>query len=280
MAPIHFLRRRIIYVCACLILLFFIISKNSSTSHNTLSDDIINEITHLKETKLEDITTSLVSAVTPEEEETILDPCTIINPLTNQFFDLRPLSSLNNNNEIQAWNAKGFDYGRNFSIGICSTPLRQINALTNLDFVDSQNKSDIAGYYTNSKGHKVSIGSVSSTDLKFRGMNLIMEYSNGDKCENTPDLSKSTLLTFKCDREMMSKARVNYLGSSNNCSYFFEVRTVHACATSYDEDDGDIWIIFLTILLSAVGVYFFAGIMYKIIKNHYEKRVKMENVLV
>lgn len=280
MTPIHFFRRRIVYLCAAVLLLVFFICENSTTSNNTLSNDIINEISHLKETKLEDITTSIVSAVSVEEEETVLDPCTIINPLTNQFFDLRPLSSLNNNNEVQAWNSKGFDYGRNFSIGICSTPLRQINALTELDFIDSKNKSDIAGYYTNSDGHKVSIGSVSSTDLKFRGMNLVMEYINGDKCENSPNLFKSTLLTFKCDREMMSKARVNYLGASNNCSYFFEVRTVHACATSYDENDDEIWIIFLTILLSAMGVYFFAGIIYKCIKNHYDRKVKMESTPV
>jgi cation-dependent mannose-6-phosphate receptor len=289
MAVIHVFRQRLIYVCLFFLIIILIISKDSNRSN-----DIINEISHLKDQNLNDLTSSLknlpnklgegIEIEKEKEKEEHLDldliePCTIINPLTNQFYDLRPLSSIGSDNEIQAWNSKGFDYGRNFSIGICSSPLKQLNALTDLDFIDISNKSQVGGYYTDKLGKKVSIGLYSS-NLKFRGMNLILEYENGDKCENYPNLFKSTLLNFKCDREMMSKARVNYLGSMNNCSYFFEVKTIHACPTANEENDEAIWGIFLLILLSAIGVYFFAGIIYKIIKNHYDMKIKKDNELV
>lgn len=280
-------RKRILYLSIFLIIFIFILSKKSSSSNNSISNEIINEISYLK-----DATIHLSSNDDNSDNndnnnnntdnlllEPILEPCTVINPLTNQFYDLRPLSSIGNNGEIQAWNSKGFDYGKNFSIGICSTPLRQLKALKDDDFIDTFNKSNVGGYYTNKNGKKISIGSI-STDLKFRGLNLVLEYTDGDKCENSPNLFKSTLLTFKCDREMMSKARVNYLGSLNNCSYFFEVRTVHACATSNDETDNAVWGIFLLILFSALSVYFFAGFIYKIIKTHYDQSIKKEINLV
>lgn len=291
MAILHIFRRKILIITLGVIL-FIVLLNNTSEQSNTF----ISEIAHLKDStlsdsKLKDFTDSFKppegSAAegkagdtdkAAEHPEPILEPCTIINPLTNQFYDLRSLSSIGSN-EIQAWNSKGFDSGKNFSIGICSSPLRQVSALTDLDFTDSENKSTIAGYYSTQDGHKVSIGSV-STDLKFRGMNLVLEYTDGDRCENSPNLRKSTLLTFKCDREMMSKARVNYLGAMDNCSYFFEVRTVHACATANEENDTAIWGIFLLIISSAIAVYFFAGIIYKFIKDHYERNLKLANELV
>lgn len=261
-------------------IIFLLILLNKLSPDNSISREIQNDLNYIKDSTIgPDSISTLKSALDQNDDgeakvEEIIQPCTITNPLTNQFYDLRDLSSINSE-EIQAWNAKGFDYGHNFSIGICSTPIRQLNNLTPLDFVDSANKSNIAGYYTNESGNKVSIGSI-STDLKFRGMNLVLEYTNGDKCESSNELFKSTLLTFKCDREMMSKARVNYLGSMDNCSYFFEVRTVHACATSNEKDETAIWGIFLSIVFSAIGVYLFAGIIYKIIKRHYENSIKKE----
>lgn len=297
-----FIKKRIISILLFLLFIIFLITRdtpsnktdnNDNKDGNSYAKEIIHEISSYKDTKL--VESGLIdiedTGLTNEEKQLLrekqemekkkleLDPCTIKNPLTNQFYDLRELSSFGSESEKQAWNSKGFDYGRNFSIGICSTPLKQINAITELDFIDSNNKSNIAGYYTNLDGNKVSIGEI-STKLKFRGLNLVLEYKNGDKCETSTNLNKSTLLTFKCDREMMSKARVNYLGSMNDCSYFFEVRTVHACPTSNEETDDAVWGIFFIILLSAVLVYLFAGVMYKIIKKHYESSVKDQRDLV
>lgn len=229
---------------------------------------------------IEDVTRELLE---PAEQHQ-LQPCTIINSYTNQFYDLKPLGGLGVDGETQAWNAKGFDYGRNFSIGICFTPLRQLNSLTNLDFKDSSNRTNIGAYYTNQGGDKVSIGEV-STDLKFRGNKLVLEYENGDICSDLQNskgepLKKSTLLSFTCDREISKKARVNYLGAFNNCSYHFEVRTIHACATSNDVDDDDVWWIFLGVVLAALVVYLGANKVYAVIKNHYESKIKKEMAIV
>lgn len=290
---VFFYRKRVFQVL-CILAVVVLVMVQKHSSDKTLSEGIMNEISHLKEATLAE-TAALQRNFEGDagrkgagggggdndvdDEKQTLEPCTIVNPLTNQFYDLRPLSSLGNDGEVQTWNSKGFDYGKNFSIGICSTPMRQLKALKESDFVDTHNKSLVGGYYTDREGKKVSIGEY-STELKFRGLNLVLEYSNGDRCEESPNLFKSTLLTFRCDREMMSKARVNFLGSLNNCSYLFEVRTVHACATANDENDNAIWGIFLLILCSAVGVYLFAGVMYRIIQRHYERSVKKQHTIV
>ncbi|OBA18623.1 uncharacterized protein OGAPODRAFT_11155 [Ogataea polymorpha] len=154
------------------------------------------------------------------------EPCTVINPLTNQFFDLRPLGALGNDGLVQAWNARGYDYGRNFSIGICSTPLKQPQSLPESDFEGVTNKSEVGGYYTDTTGHKKSIGQISTTP-KFRGRKLVLEYTDGSVCEgfkNDGSLKKSTILSFVCDREIMTKASISYVGSLHDCSYFFEGR--------------------------------------------------------
>lgn len=213
-----------------------------------------------------------------DNEEYISPPCTIVNPLTNQFFDLRPLGSLGAEGETQSWNAKGFDYGRNFSLGVCSTPLRQLTNLNLNDFESINNKSAIGAFYSRKDGSKVSIGQV-STDLKFRGKKLIVEYENGDIChelfdKNGNSLKKTTLISFTCDREMMSKAKAIYVGSFNDCSYHFEIRTIHACATSNEESDDAVWIIFIFISLAALVVYYGAHHLYKLIKLHYERSVR------
>ncbi|GMF07767.1 unnamed protein product [[Candida] boidinii] len=191
-----------------------------------------------------------------------LEPCTVVNPLSNSFFDLRSLGSLGQEGKRQAWNAKGFDYGRNFSLGICSTPLKNVNNLTELDFSDISNKTEVGGYYTDEDGNKVSIGQVSISP-KFRGRKLVLEYLDGSFCKKTSGgetIRKSTILSFTCDREIMSKAQISYVGSLNDCSYFFEVRTIHACASAKKEDDLSLIWVFLLIFLAALCVFFFGSV--------------------
>lgn len=226
---------------------------------------------------IEDATHQLLETAEPQ-------PCTIVNEHTNQFFDLRPLGGLGLEGEVQAWNAKGFDYGRNFSIGVCFTPLRQLNSLSQVDFKETRNRTNVGAYYTKPEGNKVSIGQV-STDLRFRGKKLVLEYNNGDICPNLQNaqgepLRKSTLLSFTCDREIMKKARVNYLGSFNNCSYHFEVRTIHACATANDASDDAVWLIFAGVFLAAVLVYLCANTVYAVLQRHYEAQIKHDALTV
>ncbi|KAG7841198.1 hypothetical protein KL941_005414 [Ogataea angusta] len=199
------------------------------------------------------------------------EPCTVVNPLTNQFFDLRPLGALGNDGLVQAWNARGYDYGRNFSIGICHTPLKQLQSSSESDFEGIANKSEVGGYYTDITGHKKSIGQISTTP-KFRGRKLVLEYTDGSVCEgfkSDGSLRKSTILSFVCDREIMTKASISYVGSLHDCSYFFEVRTIHACPTAAKKDDKAIIWIFLFICLCAVAVFFGGGFVYSFFRyNH------------
>lgn len=221
---------------------------------------------------LEDATRDLL------EDHQIRLPCTITNTHNDQFFDLTPLGGLGVDHEVQAWNARGFDYGYNFSIGVCHTPLKQFSSLTELDFKDTSNTTNIGAYYTDKDGHKVSMGQV-STDLKFRGKKIVLEYSNGDICPDLQNgqgepLRKSTLLSFTCDREMMQKAHVHYLGSFHNCTYHFEVRTIHACATASDASDDAVWLIFAGVVFAALVVYFGAHKVYAITKSHYDYKIR------
>ncbi|CDK25847.1 unnamed protein product [Kuraishia capsulata CBS 1993] len=202
-----------------------------------------------------------------EDEAPGLDPCTLKHPLNGAFYDLTPLGSLGSEGMTQAWNAKGFDYGFNFTLGICSSPLKKAVVAAGLgdDFPDAQNISRIGGYYTDTSGVKYSIGEFNTTP-RFRGRKLVMEYTDGSFCKSLPGgekIRRSTLLSFTCDREIMAKAQISFVGALHDCDYFFDVRTIHACATAAKKDDLAIIWIFLLIFLAALGVYCSGGMIYK-----------------
>lgn len=178
------------------------------------------------------------------EEPPKLNPCSVIHPSTNGFYDLGELSSLNKEN-IVAWSAKGHDYNKNFTLGICSSPLKpnvEVNNNFHGHFAKFQiNSSEVGGFYTDEFGDKFSIGNFNSTPI-FRGKKLTLTYENGSYCPNEVD-KKSTILSFICDREILSKATVSFVGVLHDCDYFFEVRTVHACPTAKKADNlALIWI--------------------------------------
>ncbi|ODQ77935.1 hypothetical protein BABINDRAFT_162988 [Babjeviella inositovora NRRL Y-12698] len=190
------------------------------------------------------------------------DLCTITNPLTNGFINLRELGALGHDGLVTAWNSKGFDYHHNFTLGICSTPFKQPAEVR-----DVSNSSLVGGYYTNADGTKFSIGEYSAHP-KFRGRKLTLTYENGSYCSASKDLRKSTILSFVCDREIMAKAQVSFVGQLHDCAYYFEVRTVHACPTFNDEETASVaWVFFLLILVAA-GVFFGAGHLYQLIRKN------------
>ncbi|RLV94298.1 Mannose 6-phosphate receptor-like protein 1 [Spathaspora sp. JA1] len=208
----------------------------------------------------------------PQSEEEKLDPCTIINPLTKQFIDLRGLSSFANDGKALPWNTRGYDSGRNYTLGICSNPFKKYHDSWN-EIQDGLDPSKIGAYYIDSTTNKyVSMGEYSTTPV-FRGRKLTLTYENGAYCDVVDSktgkkLQKSTILTFTCDRELMdSKAHISFVGQMNNCSYFFEVRSHDACPTApKTNESGAIWI-FLLIVLAALLVYFSGGLLYKQIKK-------------
>ncbi len=180
----------------------------------------------------------------PVPDEPKLNPCSAIHPLTNGFFDLSELSSINKENTV-AFSAKGYDYNKNFTLSICSSPLKpniDVNNNYNGHFAKYHiNSSEVGGFYTDEAGDKFSIGNFNSTPV-FRGKKLTLTYNNGSYCPNGID-KKSTVLSFICDKEILAKASVSFVGVLHDCDYFFEVRTVHACPTAQKADNlALIWI--------------------------------------
>ncbi|CEP23930.1 K03231 elongation factor EF-1 alpha subunit [Cyberlindnera jadinii] len=200
-----------------------------------------------------------VNDSTPDEEK--IPFCAATHPSTNGFFDLSGLSSLGKEN-IAAWGARGYDYHRNFTLGICSSPLKSnVDVSMKENSKTGLNSSDVGGYYVEEDGRKVSIGEFSTTPM-FRGKKLTITYNNGSYCPNGID-RKSTILTFTCDREILQKAQISFVGVLHDCDYFFDVHTVHACPTAHkDEGLGVIWI-FALIFLAALFVYTSGGFLYK-----------------
>ncbi|CDO92451.1 unnamed protein product [Kluyveromyces dobzhanskii CBS 2104] len=179
--------------------------------------------------------------------------CSVVNPNNGGFIDLSWLSSTpneggndrggksnrNRNRKDQSktrWLVKGWDYNTNFTLGICSSSVGS-------ELKDELNQTTGAYYVDHTASDQlVSIGEFSTTPT-FTGKKLTMQYENGDICPNGVD-RKSTLINFVCDKEIATKAQISFLGQLHNCSYFFEVRSVHACPISNVAND-----------INAVGIF-------------------------
>lgn len=192
--------------------------------------------------------------------------CSATNPFTNGFYDLTELSSLHKDT-IVAWNAKGHDYNANFSLGICSSPIKpsiEINPNYEAGLKQPLLKIDndeVGAIYTDGNGEKFSIGNFNPVPV-FRGKKLTLTYENGSYCPNGVD-RKSALLSFTCDKEIIQPAQVSFIGALHDCDYFFEVRTIHACPKAHQEESTSVIWIFIFIVLAAVLVYTSAGFLYK-----------------
>ncbi|KAF3985170.1 hypothetical protein FT663_04167 [Candidozyma haemuli var. vulneris] len=218
----------------------------------------------------------------PSKEETSvshpdmgeLDPCTVLSPQKG-FIDLRGLSVVYNHHgqEIKhlSWSAKGYDSGHNYTVGICSGAIKR-NLLPSANVGDGLNASEVGAYYVDQQsGQYISMGQISSKPV-FKGKKLTLTYENGTSCngmtfKDGSPLRRKTILTFSCDREMLTKAHVSYVASVDECTYFFEIRSHLACPTAAKADNlAAIWI-FILILLAALLVYFSGGIFYKLLKQ-------------
>lgn len=205
-----------------------------------------------------------------QKPEDIMDPCTVINPLNRGFIDLRGISAFGNEGKALPLGAKGYDSGVNYTLGICSTPMKKIHEQSELqDDIDS---SKIGGYYKDPKsGLYVSIGEFSTTPV-FRGKKLTLTYENGSYCNLIDSktglkVKKSTIITLVCDREMLSKAAVSYIGNVNECDYMFEVRSHHVCPTAAKANNlNAVWIFLLIVIATVIG-YFSGSILYRQMKS-------------
>ncbi|OBA19952.1 mannose 6-phosphate receptor domain-containing protein [Metschnikowia bicuspidata var. bicuspidata NRRL YB-4993] len=200
------------------------------------------------------------------DDEVELEACTTLNP-TRGFIDLRGLTSHAQEGKFQAWLAKDYESGRNFTVGVCLSPVKK-SVLSTAAFKDSVNASDVGAYYIDPETDKYVLMGQFSGKPVFRGKKLTMTYENGSFCDSILArdglrIRRSTILTFTCDREMLNKAQVSYIASAQECTYMFEIRSHYACPTAAKADNlAAIWI-FLLILMAALLVFFSGSLIIK-----------------
>jgi cation-dependent mannose-6-phosphate receptor len=200
-------------------------------------------------------------------------PCTATSHASGHFFDLRGLIRAYPADTTD-WVVRGQDYyPANFTLNICAPLLLPLDHLlksgsgmagTDSDTLSTTalasaaaNVSAVASY---ADGSVRSLGTVSTTP-RFRGRNLVLEYTGGSPCLN-PDgtstqLRASTLISLKCSREDIST--LSFVGSPDHCAYYFEARSIHACPAADETHSMAPVSMFLVILLVALAVYMAAS---------------------
>ncbi|KAK8872561.1 mannose 6-phosphate receptor domain-containing protein [Apiospora arundinis] len=87
------------------------------------------------------------------------------------------------------------------------------------------------------------------------------------KATDTPQRRKSATISFLCDRDpTASTAAVSFVGADpDECAYFFEMRSQHACAGAEPHAPGSVGpgYLFVIIIFIAILVYLGGGIMYQ-----------------
>jgi cation-dependent mannose-6-phosphate receptor len=140
-------------------------------------------------------------------------------------------------------------------------------------------------------------------DLRSRGRKLVLQYTGGSPCggkssskreptasmdERSPDAKldphpqdieslgaadddsttrrKSTIISFLCDHDPANtQASISFVGTDpDECAYFFEARSSHACAQAEPHKPGSVGpgSVFGLILVIAVLVYVLGGVFY------------------
>lgn len=257
--------------------LFFIEQrpKAAQTHLLTLFQDLVSGPAILPNKKIPDgVHVPHVNEAAPPKEH-MVDPCTVLSPLKG-FIDLRGLSSAANDGKAVPWVTKGFDLGHNYSIGVCLSPVKKTHL--NAQVKDGLNALEVGAFYVDpSNGEYILMGQY-SVEPVFRGRKLTLTYENGSYCDlvmysNGEKLRRKTILTFTCDREMMTKAHVSYVAAVDECTYLFEIRSHYACPTAAKADNlAAIWI-FLLIFLAALLVYFSGGFLYRHLKKQPREKI-------
>lgn len=191
------------------------------------------------------------------KDQEIEDPCTVFHPVTHQFIDLRELSYVGDHQHTSiSWHARAFDDKyRNYTLGVCANPYKHEGTFTN-----DVNTSTVGAYFNNPTDNKLILIGEYSTKPEFHGRKLTLTYSNGLYCDNLVDsktgerIRRTTVLTFTCARDMMARASVHFVAQAHDCTYFFEVRSHHACPMAPKSNNmAAVWI-FALILSAAVLV--------------------------
>ncbi|KAG5981037.1 hypothetical protein E4U54_006695 [Claviceps lovelessii] len=241
---------------------------------------------------------SLVSAKEESTSTTHVPACTATaSSGTGGFFDLRPAvahaqreGKQQKTGVVKDYRSRGYDYGRNFTLNICEAV---VDPVTDVVGVPKSSWRNVSAYYM-AHGDIYSIGS-ESQDLVSRGRKLVLQYTGGSPCggntksdkgsrsaaSKSKDKSsdkeattkrKSTTISFLCDRDpSTAQAAFSFVGvSPDECSYFFEARSIHACAGAERHKPGSVGpgSVFGIILVIAILVYALGGVFYnRAVKN-------------
>ncbi|OJJ78749.1 putative vacuolar sorting receptor (Mrl1) [Aspergillus glaucus CBS 516.65] len=214
--------------------------------------------------------------VTAASDLESLAPCVARSPTTGLYYDLSAISltppeskdgeKTHKGGPGESWHARGHDYPSNFTINICAPVVEELKDVVG---VEKARWKNISAYYE-LDGEVYSIGQQAS-DPFFRGRKLVLNYTDGSPCssdfsdDNTR--TKSSIMSFLCDRDAhASQTAVSYVGTMDECTYFFEVRSSVACGGMAPGPDGQglgPGGVFGVIALIAVAVYLLGGCAYQ-----------------
>ncbi|KAM0324402.1 hypothetical protein ACHAQA_008184 [Verticillium albo-atrum] len=262
------------------------------------------------------------AAAADEKPSTTPSPpaCTAISKTSGAFYDLRPDIAVlpeegktaKSGSSASDYHARGFDYGRNFTLNICAPVADPVEDVVGLGKEDWKN---VSAYYTY-EDEVYSIGQT-SMDLQSHGRMLVLQYTGGSPCgtgkpkekendktkrdglessshdrykaydeenlreaadggddkkEETPTRRKSATLSFHCEPEQMAgQVGVSFVSADpDDCAYFFEIRSAHACARAEPHQPGSVGpgSVFAIIFVIAVLVYFGGGVFYNRTVEH------------
>lgn len=185
-----------------------------------------------------------------------IDHCTVMHPL-HGFIDLRPLNTINGRPHV--WSTSGFDSDHNYTFGVCLSALPPDGDLPS--FRDVKDPKSVGAFFVDPISEEyILLGQISDLP-KFVGRKLMLTYEDGSYCDSIVSakgerLRRSTIINFKCDRDMLHKASVSHAASVLGCTYIFEVRSHYVCPTAAKADNlAALWI-FLFILFAAFLVFF------------------------
>ncbi|KAL3478547.1 mannose-6-phosphate receptor binding domain-containing protein [Aspergillus californicus] len=218
--------------------------------------------------------TSVYAAPESSGSKDDLVSCVARSPTSGLYYDLNsltvhpPIDGDNTRKHVrdESWHAKGYDYNANFTLNICGPVVENI---TDVVGIEEKSWRNVSAYYQK-ENKTYSIGQQASEPF-FRGRKLIMNYTDGSPCDGDDNgkgsHTKSTMISFLCDRDVSaSQPTISFVGTMDQCSYFFEVRTSAACG-GYGNDPAGQGLspggIFGVIGLIAIAAYFVGGCAYQ-----------------
>ncbi|KAL2313351.1 Cation dependent mannose-6-phosphate cargo receptor [Schizosaccharomyces pombe] len=186
--------------------------------------------------------------------------CALHHPNTGEYFDLSGLIR-DNTSEKGDYSVNGYDFGTNFSINLCHPVVSNLTNYTVEGDVSSEDS--IGGFFTVEDDDLYSIGQAAYKPY-FRGKKLIMQLDNGSLCPKSNHIRMSTLISFTCNRDPYTAPSViTYVGNLNDCAFFFEWKTIHACPTVKKDSTLNPVSVFLLFCAIAFLAYFVGGFVYQ-----------------